>query len=268
MKPFEIPYNFDTQLINFLTIYKNINIHSIYLPPFRGHYMCAKTYYRDISQTLPKDIEEYEYHIHYIQKYFPDKIMLLLQQNDILLEEEYLKYYINLGITKFCVGSKAQAIAIRALLPTAEIIGSITMKIDKYKLAQDDYSMFDNFVLWFPFNRNIEAIKELPTNYSYTLLVNCGCSIYCEGTGHWLAKDKRTEQERCDNCITHLDHFFEHTIIVPPQDIKYFDPYINCLKLQGREYSTTKIITDIVSWTSNRVFPINYNPYEIYNIKN
>jgi len=84
MKPFEIPYNFDLKLIDFLEIYQEkIDLHCIYLPPYGDHYKCAKYYHTGgtgicIENTIPKTLEEYEKHINYINSKFPNKIMLLL----------------------------------------------------------------------------------------------------------------------------------------------------------------------------------------------
>ena len=78
MKPFEIPYNFDTKLIDFLNIYNNIDIHCIYVAPFREHYRSAKFYEWLIPRSSPQNLSDYEYHIHYIKQYYPDKLMLLL----------------------------------------------------------------------------------------------------------------------------------------------------------------------------------------------
>lgn len=276
MKPFEIPYNFDTQLIDFLNIYKDINLHCIYIPPFKDHYICAKRFYRDIPHTLPETLKEYEYHIQYIQKFFPNKIMLLLQQNDICISKELLKYYINdLKITKFCVGSIEQANEIKNILSIEDdIIGSITMKIDSDKLQNiKEYLVFSGFVLWFPFNRNIQKIKELPKNFKYVLLVNCGCSIYCNGTHHWLANNSNLEYQAISKCPRILNSKFENIITIPPYDIQYFEPYIDYIKLQGREYTTTKIINDITYWNNNKYslqelqLQKSYNPKQIYHIE-
>ena len=64
MKPLEIPYNFDTQLIDFLKIY-SIDIHCIYVPPFKEHYKCAKYYYTHdngiyMGNTFPNTLLYFE----------------------------------------------------------------------------------------------------------------------------------------------------------------------------------------------------------------
>lgn len=271
MKPFDIPYNFDTNLIDFLQIYQSsININSIYIAPFRYHYQSAKYYYSQIPLTTIRDIKEYERHIQYIQNYFPNKLMLLLQQTNGLLSNDLLKYYIKLNISKFCVGSIEQAEQIKAILPQAEIIGSITMKIDNNKLEKNIYNLFNGFVLWFPFNRDISAIKKLPKNFNYHLLINCTCHTCCQGTAHWLAKTEQEEKLALLNCPQNKDKSFQNIIFIPKTDLKLFEPYISCFKLQGREYQTNKIIADIVYYTSedySSYLPLNYNIYNIYNIK-
>lgn len=272
-RQFEIPYNFDIQLIDFLKIYNDINIHCIYLPPFKEHYHSAKFYCEGVPGSMPKTLEEYEKHISYINKNFPNKLMLLLQQNNILLSEELLNYYIRLGFTKFCVGSIEQADIIRQKNINYEIIGSITMKINNEKLLENDYTSFNGFVLWFPFNRDIEAIKQLPQNFYYILLINCGCKTYCTGDHHWFAKSKDEELKvGTYYCPKRKDPSFKNSIFIPPEDLSFFDTYIKYYKLQGREYTTIKIINDIVRYNNENFIKESllmryYNPYIIYNIQ-
>lgn len=273
MRPFEIPYNFDIKLIDFLKIYTNIDIHSIYCPPFPKDYKSAKLYYLNTYNLIPTTLQEYEYHIKYINKNFPNKLMLLLQQNDMLLSEKLLNYYIDLGFTKFCVGSIEQANIIKEKDINYEITGSITMKIDKNKLQTNNYYNFDNFVLWFPFNRNIKAIKQLPNNFKYILLINCGCSIKCNGTLHWLAKTPKEEANAVSYCPRIIDDNFTTRIVIPEYDLQLFEPYVNYFKLQGRDYATNQLINDIVRYTNpinnllERKLIRNYNINQIYNIK-
>ena len=85
MKQFEIPYNFDYNLIS--SLYKlNISnlFHCIYIPPYWEDYISAKYNYTHIDGIKMEDNRQidrktYEYHITYIKTYFPDKLMLLLQ---------------------------------------------------------------------------------------------------------------------------------------------------------------------------------------------
>ena len=269
MKPFEIPYNFDKQLIDFLNIYK-IDIHCIYLPPFRNHYITTRHFYRSLMGTFPLDLLEYEKHINnIIQNNFNP--MLLLQRPDKLLPKELVRYYINIGIKTFCVGSIEQANIIKEVKDDVEIIGSIVMQINNEKLKQNNYHNFNGFVLFFPFNRNIQLIKELPKEYEYSLLVNSGCNIFCDGVRHWTVNSLEEETNIMNNCPRRKNNSIEHNIYIPNIDVQYFEPYINYIKLQGREYNTQKIIGDIVNYTyfdriNQTQIKRDYNPQILYNI--
>ena len=262
MRPLEIPYNFDFSLIDFLKIYfkgKESLIHSIYLPPFKEDYYSAKEYLpqelnrQSTNTSYPQAREEYFKHIEYINNYFPNKIMLLLQQNENIMPlqtiDQYVqKYYIN----QFCVGSIKQAGQIKYLFPNIEITGSITMKITKEELEQiKKYKDFTNFVLFFPFNRDLQLIKQLPQEFKYILLVNCSCSIFCDGTHHWFANSSEKEKQAALICPTRGDMSIKNKMIIRPMDLEYFDPYISYYKLQGRECTTQTIITDIVNYTTD-----------------
>ena len=268
MKQFEIPYNFDLNLI--IALYK-LNItdlfHCIYVPPYWEDYVSAKYNYihhNGINMQNNKKMtrEEYEFHISYINAYFPDKLMLLLQQNNQCISNELLSYYYNLGFHKFCVGNLKQAQQIKTSYPNDEIIGSITMKIMPKDLKDKRYEIFDGFVLWFPYNRNLKMIQSLPKNYKYILLVNCDCSIYCQGSHHWFANHQEEQVLNCPKPKT-----WENIIRIDPCDLSLFDPYISYFKLQGREYSTNELLKDIILYTTNYKylnpsFEINQNKYQ------
>ena len=230
------------------------------MPPFANDYITAKNFtlaknnFKKIvplNNTFPTDEKEYQSHIEYIQKYFPNNIMLLLQQNNTIMDMHILKKYCEYGITKFCVGSLLQAQYIKELLPEAEVTGSITMKI----MPTDNFSLykhyFNNFVLWFPYNRDIQLIKQLPQNFKYILLINCFCSKECSGSFHWLAKSSEDEDkiiQLCPNAKRGMH--IQNSIYIPPQHLPLFEPYIYSYKLQGREYPTVEIIQDIVKYTA------------------
>ena len=279
-KPFEIPYNFDKKLIDFLTIYTSISVHCIYLPPMEIDYSdSAKRYTVRLEGRLgiPNTKEEYEEHIKYINKFFPNKIMLLLQSNRKIMNKLKLKYYISLGITKFCVGTIKQAKLIRQILPTAEITGSITMKIEPEELKKNIKiyrKYFDNFVLWFPYNRDMQKINALPEGFGYVMLINCGCSIICDGTHHWFENSYTTEAKywmrRCPKELNPEKYgSYKNVIFIKPTHLYLFEDKITYWKLQGRESGTDIIIKDIIMYTTNvDIYRIAEQDdiYETYNI--
>ena len=270
MKPFDLPYNFDKDLIEFYRIFfkKGENmVHSIYLPPLQDDYLAAKNYTRiipyavgkiptpmdaGICNTIPSDEYAYSLHISLINKYFPNKCCLLLQNPKELMSKYTLKKYIDQGITKFCVGSIKQAAIIKSVLPEAEITGSITMKIMPEDLNnhKELYKDFNNFVLWFPYNKNFDLLEQLPKDFKYSLLVNCTCSKNCSGK-HWLVESEEEEMINCKTCPTKTEGYNidQDSIYIRPADLKYYDNYISFYKFQGREHSTPLIISDIAKYT-------------------
>lgn len=276
IRPFELPYNFDMRLIDFMDIYfenRKEDIYSIYFPPYRADYLAAKAFIPSartntaLISTYPNSRNEYIEHIKYIQKYFPNQLMLLLQHPTEIIPKEALEWYITtFGIKKFCVGNIEQAKEIKKYNSNFEITGSITMKIDKEKLESnpEGYKYFDSFVLWFPFNRDIDAIISLPQNYKYVLFVNGGCSILCDGSSHWYAKNYEEDQKKLLTCpAVNGMTTPETSIIIRPMDLQFFAPYISYFKLQGREWDTQEIIKHIVMYDIDfeKQFPfINYCP--------
>lgn len=267
MKQFEIPYNFDYELISGL--YKlNIEdkIHCIYLAPYWEDYISAKYnlhHYNGLDMKNNKKIsrQEYESHISYIKIHFPEKLMLLLQQNDYCISEKVLTYYHNLGFHKFCVGSIQQAEQIKQLYPNDEVIGSITMKIMPKDLTNKKYEVFDGFVLWFPYNRNLPIIKQLPNKYKYILLVNCDCNIYCPGTHHWFASEEDEQTIRCPS-----NNDWKNLIRIEHRDLQLFEPYVSYFKLQGREFCTFQIIREFLSYLSfSQILPPQNSEIAYYN---
>ena len=273
MKIFEIPYNFDKKLIDNLYQIdpKGDTYHCIYMPPYNYDYHSAKRYYvhsNNIDMVKQQDIsrDEYESHINYIKQYYPDKLMLLLQQNKVCIDIELLNYYINLGFKKFCVGNIKQPNIIRNILPDSEIIGSISMKIMPNDLLEQKYEVFDGFVLWFPYNRKLSIIKQLPKKYKYILLVNCDCNINCDGTHHWFAtREEEFNNTRCPNDNPSLNNWF-NKIRIQPYDLPIFEPYITYFKLQGREFNTEYLINDIKKYSKQ--YSIKFLHPEKYENKN
>ena len=271
MKALEIPYNFDKQLIDILYTLNpsGDNYNSIYCCPYKDDYKAAKRYHTaenglDMVKSNNISREEYIQHIQYINKIFPNKLMLLLQQNNEVIDRNKLRFYLALGFTKFCVGNIEQAKELKQINSSYYVIGSLSMKISLTKLQTINFKpWFDGFVLFFPFNRNFKAITQLPKIFDYILLVNCDCNIHCGGTHHWFAT---REQEllktlECPNRF-YLNHSpdWNQLIRIRPMDMPLFDPYISAYKLQGREHTTASIIQDVCLWTTDysRYPGINY----------
>ena len=268
MKPFEIPYNFDTKLIDALYILQpsGDSYHCIYMPPYYEDYEAASHYlthtlYDQNMATIQRELTRKGYieHVQYINKIFPHKQMLLLQRQDQIMDKTTLRFYLGLGFTKFCVGTIEQAKIIKSISLNFEVIGSISMKITKEKLNKnpDYFKYFDGFVLFFPFNRNLNKIKNLPKNFKYVLLVNCDCNIRCPGEQHWFAS-KENELIGNVNCpndfYTNNIADWSEIIRIRPMDLPIFDDYISYYKIRGREFPTSTIFMTLCTYMADYSF--------------
>ena len=250
MRQFEIPYNFDPKLLaglNILKIEESI-ISSIYLPPYELDYPSVRR-----SDIMP-DEKNHLNQIEMIQNQFPGKIRLLLQQpnNDYLMTGELLNKYLKFGITKFCVGSLNQAKEIKNILPEAEIVGSITMNINKEKIEnnKEEYlEYFDSFVLNYTYNNNLEKIKQLPNYYRYILIVNSICDTRCEG------------QPECFDSVYHNDFICpyihdlkrdrQNIATISFSDLRTYDNFIFSYKIVERGSPTNLILTQLILYSMN-----------------
>lgn len=267
-RKFEIPYNFDPNYIDTLVscgLVKD-NIKYIYVAPFVEDYI---TVVRDECypfSTLTR--EEYVNHINKIKSVFSGKMQLLLQKKDKLMDEKTLKWYIDLGFTSFCCGSKEQARIIKNYDKNLTIIGSILMHITRDMLyANPDYkNFFDALVLDFSYGRNLQKIKLLPEGFDYIILINSYCNSKCDGDHHWYVKNVG-ENVMCPGRLCETGDF-DRTVLIRPMDLHYFDPYISVYKIQDRSWSTEEIIRDIILYTTDfNIYPgIEYSEL-IYNVE-
>lgn len=264
-KQLEVPYNFDKSLISWMKTFdaKGERYHCIYTAPFWEDYISAKYFYShesvgglNVNVNNKRTREDYISHIENVQRNFPGKAMLLLQRNDELMNEKLLReFYIDkLHFSKFCVGSIEQAKVLKEINPEFEIVASITMKLEPEQINNnaDIEKYFDCIVLWFPYNRDIEKVEKLPRKFKYILLVNCDCSIFCNGTHHWLAKTMEDEQNAiCVRNFLEEENTFPYEITITPEDLHIWRNCVDYFKLQGREYDTKSLIFDIIRYSKD-----------------
>lgn len=279
---FEIPYNFDRNLIRFLETFKHKDlIATIYVCPFPEDSVSAKSNYISTVHpgiaSIPKTRIEYESHVRELRT-LGIKLSTMFQNPIHEPTDAILGYYFNtLNFECAIVTRDSLAKRIKLKFPNVYIIGSIVKRCSYDELLNDKLENFDNIVLWFPFNRNIEWIRSLPRNRDYTLLANCTCSPYCDGMHHWFAGDPELSKMRVDSSETVRRLFgVEQSKLFPGENPKngkcpqhnqadkgiYVPPYltgefgkagITHIKLQGREYPTCDLITDIQGYVSTGI---------------
>lgn len=218
--------------------------------------------YKSIIRTDPKTdlvpqlkYDEYLDHVNYVQKNYPGKMQLLLQQTNGKIMPSYLvKKYIGLGFNNFCVGSIEQAKIIREINPKLKIVGSIAMHIDPVELENnyEEYKKyFDSFVLDFTYCKNFLKIKILPKGFEYILLTNSRCNKDCDGDHHWWG----TENIYCPGILNRNIDFY-NSCLIRPMDLDLFDPYIKVFKIQDRGWKTEWILREVVIYSTDyHIYP-------------
>ncbi len=246
LKKFEIPYNFDPKLLAGLNILKfpYDNISSIYLPPYEFDYPSVRR-----NDIMPNE-KEHLNQIKMIQNQFPGKIRLLLQQtdNNYLMTGKLLNKYLNLGITKFCVGSLNQAKEIKDILPKAEIIGSITMNINKEKIENNKekyLQYFNSFVLNYTYNKDLEKVQQLPNYYKYIFIINSNCVNQCEGNNYCF--DSKYNNFKCPYDNVKNDFIYKSKI--SPIALSQFNNYSYSYKIVERGDSTEAILYNLIAYS-------------------
>lgn len=258
-REFEIPYNFDPQLITLIKQFDNRPtqdfpsfVNCIYMPPYYHDYKTILRSGWQADQLQAMTRKEYERHVDFINQLYPGKVQILLQNPNIIMDADAVKYYNSLGINKFCSGSYEQSKIVRDNCDNSNIVGSITMRVSKEHLNNHpEYKeVFDGFVLHFPYSKSIEGIKEMPKDYYYLLLVNAFCQTTCPGVHHWFQQYIPGEKGAAtEACVRPSD--WEKTALVNPADLHLFDPYIKVFKLQDRGWPTCEIFRDFILYTSN-----------------
>ena len=239
---FEIPYNFDHDLVEQLLPYKD-HIDFIYMP----------SYYEDgansrknliLDGSTPSTWEEYVSHVNNIKENF--NIGVLMQSNCTL---DLIDKYYNLGIKIFVINDNELAITAKEKYSDIRCILSITSILSLEDIKTNDYSMYDEIVLFFNFCRQVQLLKELPTEYKYVLILNSHCVYNCDRClTHWtMTADTLEEYKEKERKLIeeYCAIFREDRAFIQPQDLIYFNDYITNYKLVDRLMNTEDIIYEI-----------------------
>lgn len=272
MKKYEIPFNFDIELLNFLD--NNINknwIEFLFLSAFKEDSTNARSHAENVKKQtwtykVPETRDEYTKCIDEIHKRGYNAAVLLQEPDPI--SKEKLDYYFKLGVKNFVVNNDNLALEIKNRNPSYNVVASITKTLSANEMAEKDYSMYDKIVLHFPFNRALSRLEELPKKYNYVILANSYCTYNCtEAKNHWYSS---SEEALNVNCTKHLNK--DKLVYIPPEYTHLFEPYASNFKLQGREYPTSILANEIYCYYKklhnpmagaiyNRLSPFNQQEY-------
>ena len=256
---FEVPWNGDEKLIDQIAM-ENFQdrIKFMYLPAAPEDSISTRCKGLGEEQAF-EDRKEVE---NVVKKLKDNNIQpaILFQRKT---NEDVIPYYVEeLGVKHFIVGEDKTAFTLR------EKYGNdvyLTASITKCLLPEDYefYSkeradLYDIFILMFIFNRNLDAIKKLPTNLKYGIMPNSYCLYNCRWyMKHWFVRNEE-DWSKSKNCR------FERPAAGPnqmtyiaPEDIWQFDPYIDTYKLVDRTFDTQTIMYHLYNYINK---DLNYHP--------
>lgn len=237
MKPvFEIPYNQSEELLSWFSNdglqYLN-NIEFIYMTPFVEDY---KVKIRSNAYSIP-DRNVYEDAVKKL-KSLGYNIAFLFTNRHQKISDEMLRYYISLGGTYYIVNDDELALQLKSINRNIKVVASITKQLTLNNLCENDYSIYDTIVLHPAFSASLSSVRQLPTKYRYSIIVNNLCDYTCKLDVHWV-EDDFSQCPRVYNGIKNM-------VYVYPQDLCLFEPYISSYKIQGREDKAEIIINDFL----------------------
>lgn len=252
-KKFEVPYNFDLQLLEYYKKRNNFISH-LFLPPFKDDLSNTRSFIETNikgKSYMPESRSEYEYHINQIKNKGLD-FVVLWQDINKTISKDLLDYYVNLGAIGFIIANDKNAKIIKDFNPNLRVIASI-VQANFQNILDKNLSFYDYLVLFYPFTRSIESIKALKfIKDKLILMPNTFCHTNCPGLHHWFAKDKNLFNIQRD-CPAYND--IDHSTFIFPEHLMLFDNYVGLYKLQGREYTSDEIITVCESYFFRETLP-------------
>ena len=258
MKKFELPYNFQNDYFDMLsTLDKKYfdYIKFIYLPAFKeGNVKNSREYQELLNNPSYYNFDNYIKVLKKIKSFNID-IALLMQRGATL--DIIDKYYNEYNIKYFIIGDDNLAKEIRKKYDNKiYLILSITRVLSYNDIMTKDFSMYDEIVLFFWFNKHLDYIKKLPSKYNYSILVNSNCIYNCKyAQSHWFLNKYICGKE---------DYI---PIMISSYDLILFDKYINSYKLVDRTSASDYIISSLKEYV-DEYCKMDYNTYDATREKN
>lgn len=241
MKRFEVPYNFDMELVLYYKKHFD-RINFLYLPPYKEDAINTRSSIQTHKRGhcyMPLDRDEYEKHLRYISDMGLRFVVLWQNRSDIIRFEQ-LEYYVNLGASGFIIGNDENAKIIKNYNPSLLVICSLVQRLRTNSDLKRDFKYYDYIVLYYTYNRSLSALKDISIlKDKLVLMPNTLCSIECPSFHHWFPTKEKPFNARKE-CYTRLETMDKCGLIFP-EHLYLFDDYVSGYKLQGREYPTEAI---------------------------
>jgi len=150
-----------------------------------------------------------------------------------------MNYYCRLYASGFIIGNDKNAKIIKDYNSQLLVVGSLVQRLCA-NISKKDLSCYDFVILYYPFNRSLDAIKQLnPIRDKIVIMPNTLCHIDCPSIHHWFPTKKQPFNMDRD-CLVLKDNmgYLKKSGFIYPQHLSLFDNYVGGYKLQGREYTT------------------------------
>lgn len=240
-KKFEVPYNFDEEIIPYYAHYASC-INFLFLPPYSEDTINTRTCLESSIKGrsyMPQSRKEYEWHIRLI-KASSLNFVVLWQDRTSLITSEMLDYYSKLGASGFIIANDANAKIIKEYNPRLLVISSIVQRLCA-GMSSRDFTYYDYVVMFYPFTRSLNGLKKLSAlKDKIVIMPNSMCHTDCPGLHHWFAKDIHSF-ERSSSCPAVKDE--SRSTFIKPEHLTIFDDLVGGYKLQGREWSADYIVS-------------------------
>ena len=271
MKKLQVPYNLDENILEVYFAYKDY-INEIYFAPHPAVFPTAR-------QFPAKDVEEYNKELCYVcskSYYYGIETMLLLNgtsifyTNDKLEEISNLIYMLTLcNLTGVVVANPILAEFIHTNFPTLKIRLSVLSNEESIeKILQIDRLGYINEIClnsnWLKDLNGLKELKQLTKNLKYSVIVNSTCRLNCPLYGwHHMLFNSNTNWETYDfslisdtfyNQTGKLEHNIFKSPFLLPEELVYFEDYIDYFKLEDRTMSTQKL-SQVLFHYANRINP-------------
>lgn len=256
MNKFEVPYNFASDFIPMIKANPILipHIKFFYLPCFSNEESFCTRQALYLFGSIPNTWDKYIQHIIELQKIAP--VALLMQNGGTM---EVVQKYYNNGVRIFILTDDKLAAEIKNHYQDVSTILSLTRILKQDDFYNLDLSMYDEIVLWFNYCRQLQLVKELPTKYNYSMLVNAVCYYKCaKCKEHWAINGNTFEEAEAKttdllSSYCHRPGGFhpDERICIEPADLTLFDPYVKTFKLVDRIDLSKDIIGALRNYTEN-----------------
>lgn len=237
---YEVPYNFDEALIPFYK--KNAAyINFLYLPPYKDDAINTRSSIQTQKKGrcyMPQSREEYEKHLEKISS-AGLRFVVLWQVSDSIIPKNTLEYYCRMNASGFIVANDCNASIIKEYDPNLLSICSIVQRTCT-NINQKDLTYYDYVILYYPFNRALDALKKLThIKDKIILMPNTLCNVDCPSVHHWFPTENNPFIAERDCWMT--PQTIDKCGLIFPEHLGLFDNYVGGYKIQGREYSSQAI---------------------------